>query len=176
MNTTKRLTISAVLLALGLILPFFTGQIQAIGNKLLPMHLPILICGFICGWKYGLMIGFVTPLLRCMLFSMPLPVNAFCMAFELATYGAISGLMYQKTKGLRLRIYISLLSAMIFGRIVWGCVSILIYGSTRSAFTWQMFIGGALLNAIPGMIVQLVLIPIIILGLEKSGVMNIDDK
>ncbi len=176
MNMTKRLTISAVLLALGLILPFFTGQIQEIGNKLLPMHLPILICGFICGWKYGLMTGFVTPLLRCMLFSMPLPVNAFCMAFELATYGAISGLMYQKAKGLRLRIYISLLSAMISGRIVWGCVSILIYGITKSAFTWQMFLGGALLNAIPGIIVQLVLIPIIILGLEKSGVMNIDDK
>lgn len=176
MNTTKRLTTSAVLLALGLILPFFTGQIQEIGNKLLPMHLPILICGFICGWKYGLMTGFVTPLLRCMLFSMPLPINAFCMAFELATYGAISGFIYQKTKHLRLRIYISLLLAMIFGRIVWGCVSILVYGITSSAFTWQMFLGGALLNAIPGIIVQLVLIPIIILTLEKSGVMNSNDK
>lgn len=60
MNTTKKLTISAVLLALGLILPFFTGQIQEIGNKLLPMHIPILICGFVCGWKYGLITGAIT--------------------------------------------------------------------------------------------------------------------
>lgn len=176
MNTTKRLTISAVLLALGLILPFLTGQIQEIGNKLLPMHLPILICGFVCGWKYGLMTGFMTPLLRCILFSMPLPVNAFCMAFELAAYGAVSGLIYKKTNASKLRIYISLLSAMISGRIVWGCVSILVYGITKSTFTWQMFLGGALLNALPGMIVQLVLIPIIILALEKSGVLIINEK
>lgn len=171
MNTTKRLTLSAVLLALGLILPFLTGQIQEIGNKLLPMHIPVLICGFVCGWKYGLITGAITPLLRCMLFSMPAPLNAICMAFELATYGAIAGLLYQKSKGLRLRIYISLLIALISGRIVWGCVSMLIYGISQSAFTWQMFLSGALLNAIPGIILQLVLIPIIILALEKAGVM-----
>ena len=175
MKTTKRLTISAVFLALGLILPFFTGQIQAIGNKLLPMHIPVLICGFVCGWKYGLMVGFMTPLLRSLLFSMPAPANAICMAFELATYGAISGLTYQQTKGSKFRIYTSLLGAMFGGRIVWGTVSVIIFGISKSAFTWQMFFGGALLNAIPGIIVQLVLIPIIVLALEKSGVMDIED-
>ena len=176
MNTTKRLTISAALLALGLILPFFTGQMQEIGNKLLPMHIPILICGFICGWKYGLITGAITPLLRCILFSMPAPMNAICMAFELATYGTVSGWIYQKANGLRLRIYLSLLTAMISGRIVWGCASMLIYGITQTTFTWKMFIGSSFLNAIPGIVLQLVLIPIIILALEKSGVMNIDDK
>ena len=176
MNTTKRLTISAVLLALGLILPFFTGQIQEIGNKLLPMHIPVLLCGFICGWKYGLMTGCVTPLLRCMLFSMPMPLNAICMAFELATYGAVSGLIYQRIKGNKFRIYFSLLTAMLSGRIVWGFASVLIYGISKSAFTWQMFLGGSILNAIPGIIVQLILIPIIILTLEKSGVTSSNDK
>ena len=176
MNTTKRLTTSAVLLALGLMLPFLTGQIQVIGNKLLPMHLPILICGFVCGWKYGLITGFLTPLLRCVLFSMPSPINAICMAFELATYGAISGYIYQKVNSLKLRTHISLITAMISGRIVWGGISILIYGITQTAFTWEMFVGGALLNAIPGIILQLILIPIIILTLEKSGVMNIENK
>lgn len=176
MNTTKRLTISAVLLALGLILPFFTGQIQEIGNKLLPMHIPVLICGFICGWKYGMLVGFITPLLRCVLFSMPAPINAICMAFELATYGAVSGLIYQKMNGNKFRIYFSLLTAMLSGRIVWGCVSMLVYGISKSAFTWQMFLGGALFNAIPGIIVQLVLIPIIVLGLEKAGVINWYEK
>ena len=176
MKTTKRLTISAVLLALGLILPFFTGQIQAIGNKLLPMHIPILICGFVCGWKYGLMVGFMTPLLRSLLFSMPAPINAICMAFELATYGATSGLIYQKAKRSPFRIYLSLLAAMLTGRIVWGCICMLVYGLSQSAFTWQMFCGGALINAIPGIAVQLVLIPIIILALEKAGAMEINDK
>lgn len=176
MNATKRLTLSAVLLAIGLVLPFFTGQIQAIGNKLLPMHLPILICGFVCGWKYGLMIGFITPLLRCILFSMPAPINAICMAFELATYGAVVGILYGKLVISKLRIYISLLVAMVAGRIVWGTISIIIYGIRQSAFTWQMFLGGALLNAVPGIILQIVLIPIIILALEKAGVMNIENK
>lgn len=176
MNTTKKLTLSAVLLALGLILPFFTGQIQEIGNKLLPMHIPILICGFVCGWKYGLITGAITPLLRCMLFSMPAPINAICMAFELATYGMVSGWIYPKIKNMRLRIYISLLTAMIFGRIIWGCVSTVIYGITQTTFTWQMFLSASLLNAIPGIVLQLVLVPIIILAVEKSGAMNIDDK
>ena len=176
MNTTEKLTTSAVLLALGLVLPFFTGQIQEIGNRLLPMHLPIIICGFVCGWKYGLMTGAMTPLLRCILFSMPTPVNAICMAFELATYGAVSGILYRKTQGSRLRIYFGLVGAMISGRIIWGCVAMLIYGITQSPFTWRMFLGNSILNAIPGIVVQLVLIPIIILALEKAGVMNIDDK
>lgn len=176
MNTTKKLTLSAVLLALGLILPFFTGQIQEIGNKLLPMHIPVLLCGFICGWKYGLLVGFITPLLRSLLFSMPAPTNAIGMAFELATYGAVVGILYSKLAKSKLRIYISLLVAMVVGRIIWGAVSIIIYGISQSAFTWQMFLGGALLNAIPGIILQIVLIPIIILALEKAGVMSIETK
>lgn len=172
MKSIKKLTLSALFLALGLILPFFTGQIQEIGNKLLPMHIPILLCGVVCGWKYGLMVGFITPLLRNLLFTMPALPNAIGMAFELATYGAIIGLLYYKLSKSKLRIYISLLSAMIAGRIVWGIISIIIYGVQQSAFTWQIFIGGALLNAIPGIILQLVLIPILLLALEKSGVIK----
>lgn len=172
MNTTKKLTLSALFLALGLVLPFFTGQIQEIGNKLLPMHIPVLLCGVVCGWKYGLLVGFITPLLRSLLFTMPALPNAIGMAFELATYGAFIGIIYYKLHKSQLKIYISLLSAMIAGRIVWGMVSIIIYGVQQSAFSWQMFIGGALLNAIPGIILQLVLIPILLLALEKSGVIK----
>lgn len=176
MKNTKKLVLSALFLALGLVLPFLTGQIREIGNKLLPMHIPVLICGFVCGWKYGMLVGFITPLLRCALFSMPAPTNAICMAFELATYGAVSGFLYGKLNGSKLRTYISLLGAMVSGRLVWGAVSIVIYRISQSAFTWQMFLGGALLNAIPGIILQLVLIPIIILALEKAGVMSIENK
>lgn len=168
MKSTKKLTLAAVFLALGLILPFFTGQIQEIGNKLLPMHIPVMLCGIVCGWKYGLLVGFITPLLRSFLFSMPIPIKAVGMAFELATYGFIIGILYYRLVHKKFRIYISLLTAMIAGRIVWGIVSIIIYGITESAFTWQMFLGGALLNAIPGIILQLVLIPTLMIALEKT--------
>lgn len=172
MKHTKKLTLSAVFLALGLVLPFFTGQIHAIGNKLLPMHIPVLLCGFVCGWKYGLLVGFLTPLLRSFAFGMPILIKAIGMAFELATYGAVVGILYPKLPKHRFRIYISLLTAMIAGRLVWGIASVIIHGVSQSVFTLQMFLGSALLNAIPGIIVQLVLIPILMLALEKSGVLK----
>lgn len=169
MKQTKKLILSAMFLALGLVLPFFTGQIREIGNKLLPMHIPVLLCGFVCGPQYGLLVGFITPLLRSLLFSMPPLPRAIGMAFELATYGAVTGLLYQKLPKSKARIYISLLIAMVAGRLVWGIVSILIYGIEGSAFTWQMFAGGAFLNAIPGIVVQIILIPVLMLALEKAG-------
>ncbi len=170
----KKLVWAAFFLALGLILPFFTGQIQEIGNKLLPMHIPVLLCGFVCGWKYGLLVGFIVPLFRSVLFGMPVLSNAFTMAFELATYGAVTGLMYHYFAKSKLKIYISLFTAMIAGRIVWGIVSVLIYGVKGAAFSWQIFIGSALLNAIPGIIAQIILIPMLMLAFEKTGVVNVD--
>lgn len=171
----KKMILSAFFLALGLILPFLTGQIPEIGGMLLPMHIPVLICGYVCGWKYGLLVGFITPLFRTMLFAMPPLPTAIGMAFELATYGAVTGILYNMLKSSRLRIYISLFAAMLAGRLVWGAVSMVIYGVNGTAFTLQMFMAGALLNAIPGIILQIVLIPILMLALEKSGVLRIDD-
>lgn len=168
-KSIKNLTLAALFMALGLILPFLTGQIREIGNKVLPMHIPILLCGFICSWKYGLLVGFITPLLRFSLFSMPAMPNALTMAFELATYGAVAGLLYNKFGKSKARIYVSLLIAMVSGRLVWGIASMIVYGINQVAFTWQMFLTGSLLNAIPGIIVQLVLIPILIFTIEKSG-------
>ena len=166
MKSVKKLTLAALFLALGLLLPFLTGQIREIGNKLLPMHVPVLICGVVCGWKYGLLVGFITPLLRFFLFSMPAMPNALTMAFELAAYGAVIAILYEKLQKSNMRIYISLLSSMIVGRLVWGITSMIIYGISNTAFTWQMFVGGAFLNAIPGIILQLVLIPVLMLALE----------
>ena len=174
-NMIKKMVLAAFFLALGLILPFFTGQIPEIGSMLLPMHIPVLICGFVCGWRYGLLVGFITPLFRSFLFTMPPVPTAIGMAFELATYGTVTGILYRKLQKSQHRIYISLLVAMIAGRIVWGVVSLIIYGVQQTAFTWQMFLAGSLLNAIPGIILQIVLIPILMLALEKSGVIKIDD-
>lgn len=168
----KKMIWAAFFIALGVILPFLTGQLPTIGNALLPMHFPILICGFICGWKYGLLTGMITPLLRFLLFSMPTLPIAVCMSFELATYGAIVGFLYQKLKHQKHKIYICLFSAMLIGRLVWGLSSIVVYGIRNQCFTWQIFLTSAFLSAIPGILLQILLIPILIITLEKSGVIE----
>lgn len=164
----RKIVLAGLMIALGIILPFATGQIPQIGSMLLPMHIPVLLCGFICGWKYGLAVGFIVPLLRSMMFGMPPMMTAVAMAFELAAYGVITGLLYKVLPGKKMKVYISLIVAMLVGRIVWGLVSLVIYGITNAVFTWQIFIGGALLNAIPGIILQLIVVPALVLVIEKN--------
>lgn len=167
--STKNIVFSGVFLALGLILPFFTAQIPSIGRQLLPMHIPVLICGFVLGWPYGLIVGFIVPLLRSMLFTMPpMYPTAVAMAFELAVYGLMSGLLYKLLPKKNIFIYITLILSMICGRIVWGVVSLLLYTFGGNAFTWSIFMSGAFINAIPGIIIQIVFIPPIILALKKG--------
>lgn len=173
MNKTKKLVLSALFLALGIVLPFFTGQIQQIGNMLLPMHIPVLLCGFVCGGPYGLIVGIIVPLLRSLLFTMPpMMPTAVAMAVELAAYGLVTGLLYPKFKKKKFGIYITLITAMIIGRIAWGIASFVLYSILGNPFTWQIFAAGAFLNAIPGIIVQLILIPIIIYALNKANLLE----
>ena len=167
----KTLTLSAMFLALGLVLPFFTGQIPQIGSMLLPMHLPVFLCGLICGWQYGAAVGFIVPLLRSVLFGTPpLFPTATSMAFELMTYGLVVGLLYSRSRWQCIRaLYRSLLLAMLAGRAVWGVVQAVLLGLTGSALTLQVFMASAFLNAIPGIIVQLILIPVVMLALNRTG-------
>ena len=98
-TSLKNLVLSAMFLAIGLVLPFFIGQIPAIGKMLLPMHIPVLLCGLICGWQWGLGVGFVLPLLRSVLFGFPaMYPNAIGMAFELSVYGLVIGYLYAHSK------------------------------------------------------------------------------
>jgi thiamine transporter ThiT len=164
MKKTRKLTLSAMFLALGQILPFITGQIPQIGKMLCPMHFPVLLCGFLCGPKYGALIGFICPLLRSVLFHMPVMYpSAVGMAFELMAYGLVSGLLAEKwgTESYR-KIYAILIIAMITGRIVWGFAQIVLLGINGNAFTFNAFIGGALINAIPGIILQLLILPFLV--------------
>lgn len=117
----RKLTYSALCLALAIVLPFLTGQIPQIGSMLCPMHIPALLCGFLCGWQYGAVVGFVSPLLRMLMFGMPPVYVAIAMAFELAVYGAISGLLYRAFPKNVASIYLSLLTAMIAGQTCLGC-------------------------------------------------------
>lgn len=168
------LVLAAMFTALGIVLPFLTGQIQQFGSMLLPMHIPVFLCGLICGWKYGGAVGLIVPLLRSFLFTMPrFYPNAIAMSAELAVYGLVVGLIYYKLKKQNIiSVYISILPAMILGRIVWAAAEIILLGISGSKFTWQMFISGAFLTAFPGIILQLVLIPIVMSALNYSGVLK----
>ncbi|NLI61122.1 MAG: ECF transporter S component [Clostridiales bacterium] len=169
-RSTRKLVLSGLFIALGVILPYFTGRIGELGRALLPMHIPVLIAGFVCGGPYGLVVGFVTPILNSVISGMP-PMfpYAVVMSFELAAYGLMTGLLYKLLPKKDLFVYPALLLSMIVGRIVWGIASLFFLGLQGNAFTWQAFIGGAFLNAIPGIIIQIIIIPIIIIALKRAG-------
>jgi len=170
----KKLVLSALFLALAYVLPFFTGNIPQIGSMLLPMHIPVLLCGFVCGPAWGAAVGFLAPLLNSFIFARPaLFPQAVSMMAELAVYGLVSGLLYRRLPRKLPQIYISLLSAMLLGRIVWGCVRLLCAGLSGTAFTFGMFISGSLLTAIPGIVIQLFLIPLLVLALEQANMMHL---
>ena len=173
MSKTKKIVLAALFLAIGLLLPFVTGQIPTIGKMLSPMHIPVILAGFILGPAYGAAIGFICPLLRAVLFGMPaLFPDAVGMAFELLTYGFVSGSVFRalkKKKGNRLlRIYITLIITMLAGRIVWGIVRFILAVLFNLSFPFKAFLTGAFLFAWPGIIVHLILIPVILEALYRS--------
>ena len=162
------LVLAALFLALAYVLPFLTGQIPAIGNMLCPMHVPVLLCGFICGWYWGLGIGLAAPLLRSVTLGMPaLFPQAICMSLELAAYGAIAGLLYKLFPKKLGYIYLSLISAMLAGRLIWGAAMLTLLSVKGSAFGLSAFFTSAFVNAIPGIIIQIALIPPIVRQCEK---------
>ena len=168
-NSIFKMVLAAMFLAMAYVLPFFTGQIPEIGSMLCPMHIPVLLCGFLCGWPWGLAVGFIAPMLRSMILGMP-PMfpTAVCMAFELATYGVMTGLFYKwfpKKKGF---IYVSLIFAMIAGRLVWGLAMLVCTGIKGGSFGAAAFLAGAVTNAIPGIVLQLLVIPVVVMLLERA--------
>lgn len=167
-NEIKKLTLSAMFLALAFVLPFVTGQIPQIGSMLCPMHIPVLLCGFFCGSPWGLVVGFVAPLLRSFTLGMP-PMfpTAFCMAFELAAYGFVAGALHNRLQRSKVNVYVSLLCAMVVGRLVWGLAMFMCMGFDLTAFGIEAFLAGAFFNAIPGIILQIVFIPLLVISLEK---------
>lgn len=168
----KRLTVSALFLALAMVLPFLTGQIPQVGAMLSPMHIPVLLCGFVCGGPWGALVGFIAPLLRFALFGMP-PIfpTGVAMAFELAVYGLVSGLLYRALPKKTVNVYISLIAAMVAGRIVWGIVRFILAGISGGSFPMSAFIAGAITGALPGIVLHIVLIPLLVLALRKANLM-----
>jgi len=168
-QTVIRLIYSALCLALAMVLPLLTAQIREIGNALCLIHIPVFLCGFLCGWPWGLAVGLVAPLLRSMVFGMPaIFPNAVGMSFELAAYGAVSGALYRVLPKKLPYLYVSLISAMIAGRIIWGAARFVMAGLTESSFPMSAFWAGAVVNAVPGMILHLIVVPVIVLALRKA--------
>ena len=168
-GVVKKTVLSALFLAIGMVLPLFTGQIKEIGDSLLPMHIPVMLCGLLCGPGFGAAIGLGLPFLRSVTFGMP-PIypNAVWMALELATYGLVIGLA---SRGLKIKgvwnTYLSLIIAMLSGRVVWGIAKAVLLGVGGRAFTVSMFIVGGFVDAAIGILLQLILIPTVVVLVKK---------
>ena len=172
-NQIRRLTLTAMFIALGYLLPFLTGQIPQFGTMLSPMHIPALLCGFVCGWQYGLVAGAIMPLLRSATLGMPyIFPNAVAMAFELAAYGCAAGLLYRALPKHIAFVYVTLVLSMLIGRAVWGLASAVLMMGTENAFTTQAFLAGAFINAWPGIVLHILVIPPVVLGLRRAKLMD----
>lgn len=167
-TTTRNIIFTALCIAIGLLLPQLVKFVPVAypGAVLLPMHIPVLVCGFLCGWRFGAVSGIVTPMLASLLTGMPpLFPNAVSMMFELAAYGLLTGLLYKLTNR---KIFLTLIGAMLGGRIVLGLVNALLFSIADNVYGLAIFISGAFITALPGIIIQLILVPIIIRSLERA--------
>ena len=172
-STTRSLVLAALFLALAFVLPMITGHVPQVGNMLCPMHFPILLCGFVLGGPWGLAVGFIAPLVRSVLFGMPpmFPI-AIAMAFELAAYGLVSGVLWHNVKHTEPIMYATLVTAMEAARFLSGPERFVLDRLTGSSFPFSAFLSGALLTAVPGIVAQLVLIPLILIALQKAKFMD----
>ncbi len=170
MSTVKKLCLSAVCLALCCALPPAFHALGA-GAAFSPIHFPVLLCGLVCGWPYGLACGVAGPILSCLISGMPGPAQLLNMVPELAVYGLLTGLTFSlvRTGKTAADLYISLVPAMLVGRVVGGLAHALVFLSGGPEYTVQMWVAGSFVKTLPGIIAQLVIIPILYLALEKAG-------
>ena len=167
------LLVTAILLAVGIVLPFLTGNVQVLGQAISPLHIPVLICGLTCGWCWGMGLGIVLPLLRSVLFGMPplVPV-AIPMAFEMAAYGALCGLLYpmlsKKMSKTCWAMLIAMVIAMLAGRLVGGAAKAVVMGIQGNAYTFPAFVTAYFVNTAVGAVIHLLVVPLVVTALEKA--------
>ncbi len=163
--------ISGLMLALCYILPNFTGNIPVIGSMMLPMHLPVFLCGFLAGPLWAGAVGLIAPVSRSVLMTMPPMSVAIPMGFEMAVYGLVSGFLfrYLEGKGLKMlpRIYTALFIAMVTGRVVYGSIKVFMTFGTPDQYTFAAFIAGTVTSGIAGIILQFLLVPAVVMAVEK---------
>ena len=168
MSTVKQAMITAVCSALCVVLPMAFHSVQNAGSILLPMHIPVLLCGLLCGWPFGLLCGLAGPFLSSLITGMPPMAYLPTMLVELAAYGLITGLIMQlvRTKNMYIDLYIGLAGGMLAGRIIAGIARALIFSPGNYAITaWAT---SYFVTALPGIVIQLALLPSIVFALEKA--------
>lgn len=171
--TIKRISMGSTLLALGILLPFLTINQPQLGQVFLLMHIPALLAGFILGGKWGGLVGFLMPLMRSLIVGMPpLYPTALIMSFELMTYAFVAGIIASKLSFKTMHVILALVIAMIAGRLVWGVVSVVVLSLEHIPYTFNVFIAGAFVTALPGIIIQLVLIPTLIYFMVRAHLID----
>lgn len=167
MTYTKKLVLTAACIALCVVLPMAFHSFPNGGSIFLPMHIPVLLCGMMCAWPYGLVCGLLGVGLSSLLTGMPPAAVLPAMAIECAVYGCVSGIMmrYVRTGNTWSDLYISLITAMILGRVVAGLAKAWIFAPGTPIFAW---VGTSLVTGIPGIVIQLVLIPLLIQALTRA--------
>ena len=168
LSPIKRLTLSALCIALCVVLPMAFHVIPNAGSVMLPMHIPVLLCGLVCGWQYGLLCGLLGPLVSSVLTGMPPAAILPGMMVECGMYGCVGGLMMERirTGSLYADLYISLPTAMLAGRILSGIAKALILAPGTSFTAWAT---ASFVTALPGISIQLILIPSLIVALTRAG-------
>ena len=164
----KNLVTSGMCVALAIVLPMAFHMIPDAGKVFLPMHIPVLLCGLLCGPVYGLGCGILAPLLSHLFTGMPPTAMLPSMLCELAAYGMLSGILIRviRTKWNLLNLYTALIGAMICGRIINGVLNALIFNAGK--YSMEMWLTASFLQAIPGIVIQLALIPLLVLALQKA--------
>ena len=172
MNTVKKMTLTAMCIALCVVLPIAFHSVPNAGSVMLPMHIPVLMCGMLCGWPNGFICGLMGPLLSCILTGMPPMAVLPGMMVECAAYGLVTGLMlkYVHTRNTYADLYIALITAMIAGRVLSGIAKALIFtpGTAMSAWVASSFV-----TALPGIILQLALLPSLVFALMRAGLVPV---
>lgn len=168
-NSVRRLVLAAACVALCVVLPIAFHSIPDAGQIILPMHIPVLLCGLICSWPYGFICGLLGPLLSSLITGMPPAAMLPAMMIECATYGGIAGamLLFVRTKNTYIDIYICQITAMVLGRVVAGLAKAWILAPGTPPFAW---ITTSLVMGIPGIVIQLAILPTIVYTLMRAKV------
>ena len=168
MSAVKKSILTAVCIALCIVLPQAFHAIPNAGQIYLPMHIPVLLCGLVCGWSYGLLCGLAGPALSCLFTGMPVVAILPAMMVECAVYGCVSGLGMGliRTKKLYPDLYISLIAAMLLGRVVSGAAKALLF--TPGQITMAAWITGSFVTSLPGIVIHLALIPTVVFALMRA--------
>lgn len=164
--STRKLTYSSLLLALGIIFPQVFHLFGGSGAVFLPMHIPVLLAGFFLGGSTAAVIGIMTVLLSAGITGMPQVPILYFMLVEVAVYGLAAGLTYKKFK---LNIYVSLIIAMVLGRIASGMTVFILQSLFGLKMSPISYVIGSIVTGLPGIIIQLIFIPMIVLAVKKAG-------